>query len=140
MYCANMKNNRVIVHCNIVDKNRMRFLSAVYDTGAKYSCFSSNEISTDISEEDCKGFEKKYIRGFIGNEYSTFYKYHVNKLAIGTINLEAQNIWITFDKAVTTNIIGYDIIAQVSRLSFANSSKEYFFTGADELKDFLKKN
>lgn len=115
----------------------MRFVSAVYDTGARYTCFRASAIDTGIKEDDCKEFESKYLSGFIGDSFSKFYKYRIDKLAYGTIDLGEQYIWLTFDENVTTNVVGYDIIKQVSRLSIANEDKEMFFGDVSELKQFV---
>ena len=136
MYCANLEDNRVVVQCNIVKNGRMKFISAIYDTGARYTCFRASTLSTSLKEADCSGNEEKYLTGFIGTDYSKFYKYEVERLAFGTIDLGKQSIWITFDETVTSNVVGYDIIKQVSRLSFAGEDREYFFEDCSELKAF----
>lgn len=137
MYCANLEDNRVIVQCNIVNLRRMRFVSAIYDTGARYTCFRASTLSVALQEESCLGNETKMLGGFIGSEFSKFYKFEVEKFAFGTIDIGKQAVWITFDEAVTSNVVGYDIIKQVNRLSFAGEGKEYFFGDRSELLEYV---
>ena len=137
MYYANLRNNRVVVKCTVLNGEKIKFVSAVYDTGARYSCFSANIIDHSLSEKDVEGAEYKMLAGFIGEEASKFYKYEVQQFAFGNIPLGNQSIWITFDEKVTTNLVGYDIIRQISRMSPANSDKEYFFPSQEEMKEFI---
>ncbi|MBQ9505109.1 MAG: hypothetical protein IJU93_08875 [Lachnospiraceae bacterium] len=64
-------------------------------------------------------------------------KFEVEKFAFGTIDIGKQAVWITFDEAVTSNVVGYDIIKQVNRLSFAGEGKEYFFGDRSELLEYV---
>ncbi len=138
MYYASLDDNRVIVQCNIANNGRMRFISAIYDTGARYTCFRASTLNSMLKEESCQGSETKMLGGFIGSGFSKFYKYEVEKFAFGTIDLGKQDVWITFDEAVTSNVVGDDIIKQVNRLSFAGEGKEYFFGDRSELLEYAE--
>lgn len=102
--------------------------------------FRASTLSAALKETDCVGNEEKLLSGFIGTDYCKFYRYEVERLAFGTIDLGKQSLWITFDEAVTSNVVGYDIIKQVNRLSFAGEAREYFFGDRSELKEFAASN
>ena len=137
MYSVKLKDNRITVQCNMLKSGKLKFIRAVYDTGAKYSCFRASYISSYLTEEDLTGHEEKLLAGFVGTAASKFYQLHVERLALGNVDLGAQEIWITFDENVTTNVIGYDILCQVTRASLANSGEELFFTSYSELKQYV---
>ena len=133
-----LKDNRITVQCNILKTGKLKFIRAVYDTGAKYSCFRAAYISSSLCEEDVMGNEEKLLAGFVGVMASKFYRFNVDRLALGNVDLGTQDIWITFDENVTTNVIGYDILSQVTRASLANSGEELFFTSYSELKQYIE--
>ena len=133
-----LKDNRITVQCNIIKNGKLKFIRAVYDTGAKYSCFRASYISSDLNEKELMGHDEKLLAGFVGTTASKFYQFHVERLALGNVDLGAQEIWITFDENVTTNVIGYDILSQVTRASLAHSGVELFFSSYDELKQYIE--
>ena len=132
-----LRDNRITVQCNIIKNEKLKFIRAVYDTGAKYSCFRASYISSSLNEEEMMGHDEKLLAGFVGTAASKFYQFHVDRLALGNVDLGAQDIWITFDENVTTNVIGYDILSQVTRASMANSGEELFFSSYSELKKYI---
>ena len=139
MYCVNLQDNRVVVKCNVIYDERMKFLSAVYDTGARYTCFRANILNAALHESDFRDAESKFLTGFVGDEASKFYRCTVERFAFGNIDLGQQDVWITFDPRVTTNLVGYDVIRQLTRASIGASDRENFFASEEELKDFVMK-
>ena len=137
VYSVKLKDNRIIVQCNILNRGKLKFIRSVYDTGAKYSCFRASYIASNMTEKELLGHEEKLLCGFVGVVASKFYRLHVESLAFGNIDLGEQDIWITFDENVTMNVIGYDIISQISRVSIANSCEELFFSSTTELKRYI---
>ena len=137
MYSVKLKDNRITVQCNILKNGKLKFIRAVYDTGAKYSCFRASYIDSAMLEEKIIGHEKKLLAGFVGATVSKFYRFHLEGFALGNVNLGAQDIWITFDENVTTNVVGYDVLSQVTRASLANSGEEIFFSSRAELKQYI---
>ena len=138
MYSVKLKDNRITVQCNVIKNKKIKFIRAVYDTGAKYSCFRASYIDSSRSEDEFVGHEKKLLAGFVGATASKFYRFHVDRLALGNVDLGAQDVWVTFDENVTTNVIGYDVLGQVTRASFANSAVEMFFSSNLELKQYIE--
>ena len=138
MYSVKLKDNRITVQCNMLRSGKLKFIRAVYDTGAKYSCFRASYIDSTLKENDLTGQEEKLLAGFVGTTASKFYRFHVDKFALGNVDLGAQDIWITFDENVITNVVGYDVLTQVTRASFANSGEELFFTSCLELKQYIE--
>ena len=138
MYSVNSTYNRVTIQCNILKDNRIKFIEAVYDTGARYTCFHASFINSSLKEEDFKQSECKALSGFVGNQASLFYKYSVDRFAFGNIDLSNQYIWITFDPEVTSNVVGLDIIRQLTRLSIKDTDKVGFFDSIDELKQYVE--
>ena len=95
------KDNRITVKCNLLKNKRIKFIEAVYDTGAKYTCFRASFIDSTLKEDDFQNIECKYLSGFVGNQASVFYKYEVDRLAFGNIDLGRRHVWITFNTEVT---------------------------------------
>lgn len=137
MYSANLDNNRVTVQCNVLNNKRMKFIDAIYDTGARYTCFQAYLLDSALEENSCTLLESKCLSGFVGDDVSKFYRYSVEKFAFGNIDLGKQDVWITFDDRVTSNVVGYDIIKQLTRASIGGSDKEVFFSGLAELKAYV---
>lgn len=138
MYSVNSKNNRVTVQCNILKKGRIKFLEAVYDTGARYTCFHASFIDSSLKEEEFKDEECKALSGFVGSQASIFYKFEVDRFAFGNIDLSSQFVWITFDPDVTSNVVGLDIIRRLTRLSIGETDEIRFFESIGELKRFVE--
>ena len=138
MYSVKLKDNRITVQCNMLNSGKLKFIRAVYDTGAKYSCFRASYINSSMTEEEIIGNEEKLLAGFVGTTASKFYRFYVERFALGNVDLGAQDIWITFDENVTTNVVGYDILSQVTRASLANSDEELFFSSYSELKEYIE--
>ena len=137
MYKVKLNDNRIVVQCNVLRNGKVKFIGAVYDTGAKYSCFRAAYISTGMTENDFLDKEEKLLSGFVKSSASKFYRLQVDRFAVGNIDLGTQDIWITFDERVTSNVVGYDIISQVTRASLANSGEECFFSSNIELKQYI---
>ena len=89
-----LKDNRITVQCNILKTGKLKFIRAVYDTGAKYSCFRAAYISSSLCEEDVMGNEEKLLAGFVGVMASKFYRFNVDRLALGNVDLGTQDIWM----------------------------------------------
>ena len=69
MYYANLRNNRVVVKCTVLNGEKIKFVSAVYDTGARYSCFSANIIDHSLSEKYYHSVETSLFSELICNIY-----------------------------------------------------------------------
>lgn len=139
MYSANLDDNRVTVQCNILNDHRLKFIDAIYDTGARYTCFQAYLLDSNLLEDGFSDYESKLLSGFVGNDASRFYRFPIERFAFGNIDIGKQDIWITFDERVTSNVVGYDIIKQITRASIAGSDRECFFMNVSELKDYISK-
>ena len=114
MYSTRLKvdSDRYIARC-IVNDRGPRVVDFVVDTGAKYTCCNASSISGKLQEEQFKDADTKLLGGIIAGSALKVYKYHVEQFTIGTIDLGSQNIWITFDKRATDDVLGMDILKQV---------------------------
>ena len=65
MYSVKLKDNRITVQCNVLKDGKLKFIRAVYDTGAKYSCFRASYISSSLTEDEFIGHEEKLLAGFV---------------------------------------------------------------------------
>ena len=137
MYSVSLIDNRITVQCNILKDKRIKFIEAVYDTGARYTCFHASFLDSSLKEEDFRDVERKALSGFVGNQASIFYKFEVDRFAFGNIDLSSQSVWVTFDPDVTSNVVGFDIIRQISRLSIADMDEVCFFESLAELKQYV---
>lgn len=136
VYSMNIANNRVMVRCSIYKKKNMfRVMDAVYDTGAKNTCFSGSSLG--IAFHEVKNNETKELGGFIIGNTTIVYKYIVENFYIGKINLGEQVVWLSYDENTTKPVVGMDILQQVTRLSIAGSGKECFFKDKGELMAYL---
>ena len=79
------------------------FVYSIVDTGAMRTCYNAAHIDLDLKEEDFKQAKTIEITGYIkgGNTKTNsvkFYQYNVRQFTIGTVDIKAQTIWITFDE------------------------------------------
>lgn len=132
----------IIVQCNFV-KSKFVSFSAVYDTGAPITCICASDLSCNLVESDfiANNCETKTVGGLINAEENnvTYYKFYIKDFYFGNVHLTGVDVWITFDKRVTDNVIGLDVILRITRLGIGYSDKMYFFSSNDELFKFCKK-
>ena len=103
---------RYVAKC-IVNNKGPKFVDFVVDTGAKYTCASYMSINPKLLEEDFQDAESKTIGGIVAGQIMTIYQYHINQLTIGTVDLGERDIWIIFDKRVSDDVLGMDILSDV---------------------------
>ena len=103
---------RYVAKC-IVNNKGPKFVDFVVDTGAKYTCASYMSINPKLLEEDFQDAESKTIGGIVTGQIMTIYHYHINQFTIGTVDLGERDIWITFDKRVSDDVLGMDILSDV---------------------------
>ena len=114
MYSTRLRNDtqRYVAKC-IINQSGPKVIDFVVDTGARYTCCSSLNISTRLDEQDFHNTETKTLGGIVAGYAIKVYKYHVEQFTIGTIDMGAQDIWITFDQRTTDDVLGMDILKQV---------------------------
>ncbi len=138
-------NLRYAVTCLILKENDKTewpsWGDVIIDTGAQRTAYQASFISTKLLEEDFKNNEAIAIGGFVDGDKkqqkAVFYKLRVAKFNLGNIELQDQDIWITFDKRVTQNVVGMDILRQLSFLQIENNDELIFFDNARELADYI---
>lgn len=143
MYSVNIieGENRVLLQCNFVENRFIKF-SAVYDTGAEYTCVTAVSLNSKLTENDFKDSETMVVGGLIdsNNVSVKYYKLHVMDFYLGNIHITGVDIWVTFDDRITDSVVGYDILRRVTRLGIENSNIELFFKDTAELLSYVKKN
>ncbi|MBR1738109.1 MAG: hypothetical protein IJ736_14035 [Firmicutes bacterium] len=139
MYNLKSKSKlRYIATC-IINHDIVRVVESIVDTGALYTCYAAKLIDTSLEKEDFIKNESKIIGGFVygKNNGVEIYRYGVKQFTIGNVDMGSREIWITFDKRVEVNVLGMDILRSVNYLQFDNSDEMVFFSGRDELLDYV---
>lgn len=122
----------------IVNHSIVKPIDSIIDTGAMFTCYFAKVLDKNLTENLFENSEYKIISGFVDTQInSKFYKYKVKQFTIGNIDLGSQVIWITFDNRITDNIVGMDILSQVTFLQYANTNIMYFFKDKKELDTFV---
>ena len=106
MYSTRLRNDRYLVDCLTIS-DKIAIGKFVVDTGAKYTCCNYCVIDSTLEETQFSDTEIKYIGGFVKGEIVKFYKYPLKQFTVGNIDMEEQNIWLTFDERVTDIILLY---------------------------------
>lgn len=134
------KSNRVKVGCicNTFSK-KYKIVEAIFDTGACVTLFSAKALGTMFSKQDVVAKTRGIsISGFATDRPIIVYRVKINQLTLGTLDLEEQYIFITFDDAVKTNVVGMDIISQLS-FYYSNDVKRLcIFKNNNDLVKFIR--
>ena len=69
----------------------------------------------------------KVIGGFVGNAGVKFYHYPIKQFIIGNIDLKSRKVWITFNQLATDDVLGMDLLQDVSFLYKRKSREVVFF-------------
>ena len=132
---------RYVVTC-ITNRDAVRVVETIVDTGAKYTCYRASFIDDELREEDLGTNQSVEIGGFVSADEPInkvrFYRYPLRQFTIGSIDLGKRDIWITFDGRVKDNVLGMDILKSVSFMQYADTRELHFFTDEDELKSFVE--
>ncbi len=140
MFSTSSDRLRYTVTC-IINQNGIVLIDTIVDTGAKFTCYKADQISKHIFEKQFQDAEYKYIGGFVNgrnlSEAVKFYSYNVTQFTIGSIDLGARKIWITFDERIADNVLGIDILDSVTYLHYENSNELIFFKDRNELKTYV---
>ena len=131
VYSTSIKDNRYTIQC-IAVFDKIRAAKFIVDTGAKFTCCTYKAFNKKMQEHELCRCEIKWIGGFIKDASVKFYKCRIKQFTIGTIDMEEQDIWITFDKRVTDNVLGMDILKQVIMITNPYEQKIYFCKDAED--------
>ena len=143
MYSTQFEDElRYVVTC-IANQTSVRLIETIVDTGAKYTCYQVALIDDTLQEKDMLDQQILDIGGFVdGDERKNtvrFYKYPVKQFTIGSIDVGAREVWITFDRRVKDNVLGLDILQSVCFLQLDNSRELLFFKNRAELKEYVSR-
>ena len=131
MYSTNLKDNRYKLNCIAIAKE-IRVIKFIVDTGARNTCCNYRVIDKCMQECELRNSETKLIGGLIKGEAVRFYRYRLKQITIGTINMDAQFIWITFDKRVTDIVLGMDLLKKDIMITNPYNKKVYFCKDAED--------
>lgn len=131
VYSTRLKDERFSVEC-IALLGKVRIIQFVVDTGATFTCCNYKELDKNMQEADFKGCEVKMVGGFIEGPCVKFYRCGLKQFTIGNIDMNAQDIWITFDKRVKETILGMDILKQITFIANSYKQKIYFCKDSDD--------
>ena len=133
MFSTRLKSDRFYIPC-IVMTDVPIIHSFIVDTGAKYTCCSYKNINRDLREEDFKDCEYRLLGGLVTGSEIKFYKYRAKQFTVGNINMGIRDIWITFDDLATDDVLGMDIMKDVTFLGNSNSRELLFFDDSEKDK------
>ena len=140
MFSTNLTKNSYVVVC-IANGAVVKLVDTIVDTGAARTCYRARNIDRKLTETDVADNPHIDICGFVDKTSPEnavrFYKYPVKQFTIGTIDLGKQDIWITFDKRISDNLLGLDILQKVTFLQIANSHSLSFFDDMDDFNKFV---
>lgn len=138
MYSVELEDNRIVVSCIYNDTVvRPSIFQVVFDTGAKYTVVRAMSVNKNLREEDLVNNECKIICGAIKNSHYKIYKVHVRQLTLYDIDLGEQDIWVTFNKSVGDDVLGFDIIKQVSFYFDSDIQSINLFRDMNELRHYI---
>lgn len=102
------------------------------------TCLSASSLGANLTEAMFAGKSCYTISGFVDvNNTIKVYKYTINQFIVGNIDLGKQTICITFDERVTDNVLGMDIISQLTYYQEKDSDTLYLFRDTKEAAMFL---
>lgn len=139
MYSTRLDNKeyRYLPTC-IINETDVTILDTYFDTGAKYTCYYAKDINNKLCEDDFKDVSCLFLNGFTDEAVCLkFYPYKVTQFVLGNVSLENQTIWVTFDKHITDNVVGMDIISKVTFLQYGNKKELHLFKDEHELKNYV---
>ncbi len=119
-------DDRYIARC-ITVSDSIVLVDFIVDTGAIITCCNADYSGIPIEEESLKNNEIKVMSGFVSGTTVKCYKYHTRQFTVGTINMGARDIWITFDSRVTDNVLGMDILKDMDFEHKANACQLVFY-------------
>ena len=125
MYSTKLKDERYSVEC-IVLLGKVRVIQFVVDSGARFTCCNYKVFDKNMHEEDFAGCEIKTIGGFIEGSVVKFYRCSLKQFTIGNIDMQEQDIWVTFDKRVKETVLGMDILKQITFTANPHNQMIYF--------------
>lgn len=134
VYSTNIKDNRCIVDCLVVSR-KVSMEKFVVDTGTKFTCCSYKVIDGQLKEKELCDCEERYIGGLVEGHFLKFYKLQLGQFTIGNIDMNQQNIWITFDERITDIILGMDILKQIIMITYPYNQQVYFCKDSDDYND-----
>ncbi len=127
MYSTRLKDERFVVD-SIALLEKARVIQFVVDTGAKYTCCNYASFDENLCESSMKGKEIKFLGGFVKGKPVKFYKCALEQFTIGNIDMNAQDIWVTFDQRVTDTVLGVDILKQIIMITNPYNQQVYFLS------------
>lgn len=129
VYCTKLNHrNQYIVDCMLLT-DAVQIVRFLVDTGAAYTCCSADSLN--LFEEDFQKSPFRIMGGIIPNAGMKFYPYHVRQFTIGTVDLGERDIWVTFDDMATNDLLGLDILKDIS-LHQNQKTKEMCFYDVDK--------
>jgi len=110
-------------------------VQSVVDTGAILTCYTAGSLRNLKDINSIKMHKCRNIRGFGGEEVNSvkIYNYNVSNFILGSLNIGEQSIWLTFDERVEDNVLGMDILSQVSFLQRQKDNVMLFCKDDNEL-------
>ena len=140
VYNTNVDQYRYVIVC-IINDSSIKLVETIVDTGAMRTCYMAHVIDPELTEDLLVNAPHIDIGGFVDKKSPKnsvrFYQYPVKQFTIGNINLGDQIIWITFDKRVSDNVLGLDILQHATFLQLADSNHLSFFENNTELANYV---
>ena len=116
MFSTKLVENRYYIPC-IVLTDVPIVHSFIVDTGAKHTCCSYKTIDFTLNEDSFADADVKILGGIVSGAEIRFYKLHAAQFTVGNISMGERDIWITFDDLATDDVLGMDILQDITFIS-----------------------
>lgn len=143
MFAARYESGWYTQFCTIIDSDRClkKCSSFIIDTGAQYTSCNYRSINKNLCEDEFRKCSQAmcftgYVKGH-SDAGAIHYLYRLDQFYVGTIPLGSQNIWITFDQRVNNNLLGLDLLKQVSFVQLGHTDELYFLNNRTELQNIV---
>lgn len=137
------KNFRYIQYCYVDSKFGGRAMNStvefIVDTGAPSTVCMADSLDFLLQEEDFSQLNYVYLGGYVsggGDILQSAVKHYelaVDNFYVGNLNMGRRRLFVTFDERVNTNLLGMDILADLTMLQAANTGRLHISDNICEL-------
>ena len=107
---------------------RNSFSDFIIDTGAPHTSCSFNCVNPSLKEQNLVGnFRSGVFGGYVENVGVVHYLYPVDNFYVGSLDLGKQEVWITFDDRANANLLGLDLLQNLTFLQSRDSKQLLIF-------------
>ncbi len=143
MLTVSLGKSYYIQKCFLIDNvcSQHSFNDFIIDTGAPYTSCYYKCVNPMLREQNLVGsYKSSVFGGYVGGVGVVQYLYPVNHFYLGSLDLGKQEVWVTFDKRASANLLGMDLLQQLRFMQCENSKKLLIFRDDNDFIDYLISN